>query len=58
MDEYINEAFMNALKMSVTDKDLPLDSSVFYQNHMLLAKNSNVNIDLKNSSYKKIGKFL
>jgi hypothetical protein len=25
---------------------------------MLLAKNPNVNIDLKNSSYKKIGKFL
>ena len=58
MDEYINEAFLNALKLSVTDKDLPLDSSVFYQNHLLLAKNPNVSIDLKNSTYKKIGKFL
>ena len=35
MDEYIYEAFMNALKVSLSDKDLPIDVSVFYSAHML-----------------------
>jgi translation initiation factor 2D len=57
MDEYIMEAFLNALKIGVSSKDLPLDGSKFYQNHMLLCKRDNVMLDLKNSSHKKIGKF-
>ena len=54
MDEYIYEAFMNAIRMSITEKDLPMDASVFYASHMLLCKKENIMIDLKNSSYKKV----
>ena len=57
MDEYIYEAFMNAIRMSITEKDLPMDSSVFYASHMLLCKKENILIDLKNSSYKKVAKY-
>ena len=57
MDEYVYEAFMNALKVSISDKDLPIDSSAFYSSHMLQCKREGVMIDLKCSSYKKIGKF-
>lgn len=28
MDEYIKEAFLNAVKLSVDDKSMPLDPSV------------------------------
>jgi hypothetical protein len=45
------------LKMIVSDKELPMDPSVLF-NHMLSCKNQNINLDLKASSYKKIGKFL
>jgi hypothetical protein len=34
MDEYIKEAFFNALKLSVNDKTLPLDPSVLWTAHM------------------------
>mmetsp|Transcript_13363 Transcript_13363/g.1958 ORF Transcript_13363/g.1958 Transcript_13363/m.1958 type:complete len:127 (-) Transcript_13363:111-491(-) len=58
MDEYIKEAFLNCLKISVTDKILPLDPSILYSTHMLTCKNEAVTVDIKNSSYKKIGKFV
>lgn len=34
MDDYIKEAFFNALKLSVDDKMLPLDPSVLLSKHM------------------------
>eukprot|EP01016_Furgasonia_blochmanni_P000252 TRINITY_DN1001_c0_g1_i1.p1 TRINITY_DN1001_c0_g1~~TRINITY_DN1001_c0_g1_i1.p1 ORF type:complete len:729 (-),score=327.94 TRINITY_DN1001_c0_g1_i1:179-2275(-) len=58
MDEYLMEAFFTALKISVKDKDLPMDASVFQNDHLLLCKPENVILDMKNSSYKKLGKFL
>jgi translation initiation factor 2D len=30
MDEYIREAFLNAVKVGLNDKDLPMDANVFY----------------------------
>jgi len=58
MDEYLVDAFMTALKISVNDKDLPLDAGQFYSDHMLPCKRENVFLDIKNSSHKKLGKFL
>jgi len=52
------EAFLTALKISVDDKDLPLDGGDFYSNHLLACKKEGIFIDLKNTSYKKMGKFL
>jgi translation initiation factor 2D len=57
MDEYIRESFLNCLKISVNDKQMPMDSSQFYSNHMLKCKRENIEIDLKNSTFKKISKF-
>lgn len=57
MDEFIHEAFFNSIKLAIKEKMTPMDSSVFYSNYMLLYKNEDVTLDLKHSSYKKIGKF-
>jgi len=58
MDEYVFEAFLTALKISVSDKDLPLDAGEFYSDHMLPCKRDGVFLDIKGSSHKKLGKFL
>ena len=50
------EAFLNAVKLGIKEKQLPIDASVFYSTLMLVYKKDNVILDLKNSSYKKIGK--
>lgn len=58
MDEYLMEAFLTSLKISVNDKDLPIDAGEYYSNHLLPCKREGIFIDVKKSSYKKIGKFL
>ena len=58
MDEYLKEAFLTALKVSVKDKELPIESSAFFNNHVLACKREGIILDIKNSSYKKVGKFL
>ena len=50
------EALLNALTMEVKDKDLPMDPSVLFS-LLLTCKNPNVQIDVKQSSFKKVGKF-
>ena len=57
MDQYIKEAFLNALKIGIEDKLFPMDSSVFYSNYILQYKREGIIINLKSSSYKKIGKY-
>lgn len=57
MDEYIMEAFLTALKISINDRDLPIDSSAFYSNHMMRCARENISLDFKNSSWKKLAKF-
>ncbi len=58
MDEYLMEAFLTSLKISLDEKELPLDGGEFYSNHVLPCKREGVYIDVKNTSYKKLGKFL
>lgn len=58
MDDYIMNAFLTALKLSIEDKDLPMDASVFKENHFNRSVPEGIEINFKNSSYKKIGKFL
>ncbi len=58
MDEYINEAFMNAIKVGIKDKNLPIETQTFYTNYMCLYKKGNIELDFKNSSFGKIGKFM
>ncbi|CAD8055064.1 unnamed protein product [Paramecium sonneborni] len=58
MDEYIKESFLNACKIGINDKQLPIEGQVFYEKYMLAFKKPGIELDLKNSSYQKIGKFL
>ena len=58
MDEYIYKAFMTALKISVKDKDLPMDLSVFKENHLNLCVPEGIKLDFNNSGFKKLGTFL
>lgn len=55
MDEYILESFLNAIKMSPGLKDLPMDISNVFSNHMLIYKPNAINLDMKHSTYKKTG---
>lgn len=59
MDEKIMEAFLNATKISITDKDLPIECGKLWTNFIIKCKGSDSDdLDFKLSSHKKIGKFL
>ena len=49
------EAFLNAVALKITDTDLPIENANLWHNFILPCK-TNI-IDLKQSSYKKLGKF-
>lgn len=42
MDEYLHEAFMNALKVGINDKNLPIEGQAFYEKYMVLFKKENI----------------
>jgi len=58
MDKMIKEAFLNSLKLSIQDKDLPIESGKIWSHHMILCKPEGQALDFKYSGYKKLGKFL
>jgi len=58
MDTILITCFMSAIKTKVKDKDLPILVSTFYSSHMLACKPSDVTVDIKKSSYKKLSKLL
>jgi len=57
-DELLEFSFMMAIKKSVKDSKLPMLVSEFFAQHMLLCRPVGSTLDIKKSSYKKIGKFL
>ena len=57
MDQYLKESFLNAIKLSKVEGELPIDSGRFYMDYMLLARPEGVKLEIKDSSYKKLGKF-
>jgi len=56
MDEIVECAFLQALKTQGKKMEFPLLTSNFFRTYMVASSNSD--IDLKKSSYKKLGKFL
>ena len=59
MDEYVLEALKYSLVFLVKDQDLPLEPSKLLANYMLAINRPRMNkIDIRKSSFKKIGKFL
>jgi hypothetical protein len=58
MDDAIMEAFLNACKISVNVKELPMDTGKFWTNHMIPCRGTTVEaLDWKNTSYKKVNTF-
>eukprot|EP01105_Mastigella_eilhardi_P013496 TRINITY_DN307_c0_g1_i1.p1 TRINITY_DN307_c0_g1~~TRINITY_DN307_c0_g1_i1.p1 ORF type:complete len:600 (+),score=145.99 TRINITY_DN307_c0_g1_i1:205-1800(+) len=57
MDKLIRRACYNALK-GLKDSSLPLLASTFYASNMLPARPAGSTLDLKHSSYKKVGTLL
>lgn len=51
------EAFLNAVTLKMTDDDaLPIENANFWNNYIIPCKNPKADIDIKNSSHKKLGK--
>jgi len=58
-DERIKEAFKRALFESLKDEELPIEPSDFWKNYLsTYTLEDQTKIDLKKSSFKKIGKLL
>ena len=58
MDARILEAFYRSLLESVTDKDLPIEPSDYMKNHFAEYSCDEFRLNLRLSSFKKIGKLL
>ena len=58
MDARILEAFYRSLLESVQDSDLPLEPSDYIKNHFAEYSCDEFRLDLRQSSFKKIGKLL
>lgn len=58
MDKLLRFCCLKAFKTSASKVSLPILTSNFYKVHMLPACPSGKSVDLKKSSYKKLGKFL
>ena len=52
------DAFLTALKISVTDKMLPMESKTLQEKHMELCTPEGIVLDFKNTSWTKISTFL
>ncbi|GLC72504.1 hypothetical protein PLESTF_001258200 [Pleodorina starrii] len=58
MDSLLECALLQALHRSVKDTDLPINSSVLWNQHMLPARPAGSTLDVKKSKHKKMSKFL
>lgn len=58
MDKLLEYCFLKACKMTVKSSDLPMLSSNFFKNHLLVACPPGKNVDVKKSRYKKLSVFL
>ena len=57
MDEDIIEAFFNSIFLSVKEKDFPIENSTFWNKHIIKCRKSDNELNIKKSSFKKLGKF-
>ncbi|KAG2432033.1 hypothetical protein HYH02_013103 [Chlamydomonas schloesseri] len=58
MDALLESVLLQALSKSVKDGDLPLNSSVLWNQHMLPQRPAGSTLDVKKSKHKKMSKFL
>ena len=57
MDQYFKQAFLNVLKLSKVEAELPIDSGRFFSDYMVLARTDGTKLQIKDSSFKKLGRF-
>ena len=58
MSVLLEECFLQAVRTRVKDKDLPMDVSVFYLQHMRAVRPASKQLEVKRSSFKKLSKFI
>lgn len=58
MNRAMEECFLQAAKTRIKNKDLPLTGNVIYSQHMRPCRRAGTNIDVKSSTYKKLGAFM
>ncbi|GAB2271114.1 hypothetical protein Dimus_005962 [Dionaea muscipula] len=58
VDELLDKCLLQALHMTVKDKDLPMPGSTLWSNHVLPCRPMGVTLDIKKSSFKKLSKWL
>ena len=58
MDSLLEYCFLKACKTSLKKNDLPIITSTFFKNHIILACPPGKSIDIKKSSFKKLSVFL
>ncbi|KAF0932154.1 hypothetical protein E2562_008685 [Oryza meyeriana var. granulata] len=58
IDSLLDKCLLQALHMSVKDKDLPIPGSTLWSNHILPCRPPGVTLDIKKSSHKKLSKWL
>ncbi|CAE7300816.1 Eif2d [Symbiodinium sp. CCMP2456] len=58
MDKSLEETLLQAIKTRIKDRDLPMAGNVVYTQHMRPCRRAGSNIDVKVSSFKKLGAFL
>ena len=57
MNNHIKEAFFNSILIMVKDSDFPIENADFWNNYIVPCRNPEVTLDIKKSTYKKLGKF-
>ena len=50
------EAFLNAVHLKLWDNNLPIENANFWNNYIIPCQSHNIELDIKKSSYKKLGK--
>lgn len=58
MDQLLEYCFLKACKTTIKSSDLPMLSSNFFKNHLLVVCPPGKNVDVKKSRYKKLSVFL
>ncbi|XP_006647382.1 eukaryotic translation initiation factor 2D [Oryza brachyantha] len=58
IDSLLDKCLLQALHMSIKDKDLPIPGSTLWSNHVLPCRPPGVTLDIKKSSHKKLSKWL
>lgn len=57
MDQILLESFLNGVVLGLNDSELPMENAKFWNEIISPFVPEGVNLDLKETSYKKLGKF-